>query len=159
MVLIKSTGHYITFPFNSKWLFAKTCGFGANCGRFAIHWKYLQRWFSGFNSIQLGLGWEFFKKRERIEIVQDKSAPAIERLISSLDFHHHQQADPIYPYLAQIFISNQLKLPRLLCTPWSWLILAADSSWHHPCHIIYLNRFFSILVSDTIQLGPVSMTM
>ena len=74
---------------------------------------------ASLDSIQLGLGWKFFKKRERIEIVQDKSAPAIERLISSLDFHHHyhQQADPIYPYLAQIFISNQLKLIRLLCTP------------------------------------------
>ena len=71
------------------------------------------------DSIQLGLGWKFFKKRERIEIVQDKSAPAIERLISSLDFHRHQQAaaDPIYPYLAKIFPSYQLKLPRLLCTP------------------------------------------
>lgn len=76
---------------------------------------------ASLDSIQLGLGWKFFKKRERIEIVQDKSAPAIERLISSLDFHHHHHqqaaADPIYPYLAKIFPSYQLKLPRLLCTP------------------------------------------
>ena len=75
---------------------------------------------ASLDSIQLGLGWKFFKKRERIEIVQDKSAPAIERLISSLDFHHQQAAaaaDPIYPYLAQIIPSYQLKLPRLLCTP------------------------------------------
>ena len=75
---------------------------------------------ASLDSIQLGLGWGFFKKRERIEIMQDKSAPAIERLISSLDFHHHHQqaaADPIYPYLAQIIPSYQLELPRLLCTP------------------------------------------
>jgi hypothetical protein len=45
---LKSTGYYISFPLNSKWSLAKTCGFGANCGQFAIHSKYLQRWFSGF---------------------------------------------------------------------------------------------------------------
>ena len=53
--------------------------------------------------------------------MQDKSPPTIERLISSLDFHHHHHqqaaADPIYPYLAKIFPSYQLQLPRLLCTP------------------------------------------
>ena len=48
---------------------------------------------SGLNSIRIRLRIFIFaigKKRERIEIMQDKSAPAIERLISSLDFNQQQ---------------------------------------------------------------------